>query len=107
MPALNDNVIVDCDEEGFLIDSGSWNRTIANQLALMEGIEQLDSLQWKFITALRQYYFTFHKIPQIRRVCHMNNLGNNCASELFHNHGIEAWRIAGLPNPGEEAKSYM
>ena len=107
MAAFKGKPLLDCDEEGFLNDSGYWNKSVANQLALMEGIDHLDSQQWKFITTLRQYYFTFHKLPQFRRVCHMHQLGNNCASKLFHNHGIEAWRIAGLPDPGEEAKSYM
>ena len=107
MDMTKEKFFLDCDDEGFLIDSGLWNKAIANQLALMEGIDQLDTEQWKFITALRQYYFTFHKLPQFRRVCHMQQMGNNCANELFHNHSIEAWRIAGLPDPGEEAKSYM
>lgn len=100
-------ILIDCDDEGFLTDSGSWNKTVANQLAQLEGIEKLDKQQWEFITTLRQYYYTFHKLPQLRRVCHMQKLGNNCANELFHNHSVEAWRIAGLPDPGEEAKSYM
>lgn len=107
MNAFKEISLLDCDEEGFLTDTECWNKTTARQLAQMEGIDELSHQQWHFITALRQYYFTFHTLPQLRRVCHMQELGNNCVSELFHNHGIEAWRIAGLPDPGEEAKSYM
>lgn len=107
MLTLNEKMLPTCDEEGFLVDSGLWDKSVAGKLALMQGIEHLDSQQWNFITTLRQYYFTFHKLPPFRRVCHINHLGNNCANVLFSNHGIEAWRIAGLPDPGEEAKSYM
>ena len=104
---VNLEIPLNCDEDGFLKDPDSWNITVARQLAQMEGIDELDSRQWEFIVSLRQYYFTFHKLPQIRRVCHMHQLDNNCASKLFNNHGIDAWRIAGLPNPGEEVKAYM
>ena len=97
----------DCDEEGFLTNPDLWNKSVARQLAEMEGIEQLNDRQWQFITTLRQYYFTFHTLPQIRRICHINHLGHNCGNQLFNNHAIDAWRIAGLPDPGEEAKSYM
>ena len=107
MTLATGNSLLDCDDEGFLTDSGMWNKSIANQLAQMEGIERLDKQQWLFVTTLRQYYYTFHTIPQLRRVCHMQQLGSNCVSELFNNHGIEAWRIAGLPDPGEEVKSYL
>lgn len=103
----HENKLLDCDEEGFLTDSEAWNKTIAKKLAQLDGIDQLNSQQWEFITILRQYYFTFHKLPQMRRVCHMQQMDNNCASQLFNNRGIDAWRIAGLPDPGEEAKSYM
>lgn len=96
-----------CDDEGFLNDPDCWNKTVARQIAEIEGIDNLSEQQWNFIVTLRQYYFTFHKLPQIRRVCHVNHLGNNCANDLFNNRALDAWRIAGLPDPGEEAKSYL
>lgn len=105
--AVGKNNALNCDEEGFLAEAESWNKSVANWLAQLEGIDRLNEQQWEFVTTLRQYYFTFHRLPQFRRICHMHQMGNNCASELFNNHGIEAWRIAGLPDPGEEAKSYM
>lgn len=107
MATYNRVPLLDCNDEGFLNDADYWNKTVANQLAQMEGIDRLTNEQWEFVSTLRQYYFTFHKLPQFRRVCHMNKMGNNCASTLFNNHGVDAWRIAGLPDPGEEAKAYM
>lgn len=107
MSVTNETQLLNCDEEGFLTDCEIWNKSIAKELAQLEGIDSLNNQQWKFVTTLRQYYFTFHKLPQMRRVCHIQHLGNNCANELFNNRGINAWRIAGLPDPGEEAKSYL
>jgi len=99
--------LLDCDEEGFLRDSTTWNHSVARQLASMHGIDQLDERQWALITTLRQYYLSCNHLLQMRRICHIHEMENNCVSLMFDNHGIEAWRIAGLPNPGEEAKSYM
>ena len=99
---------LDCDEEGFLKDPAVWNTMIARQLAELHGIDQLDHEQWMLVNTLRQYYFSCsnHLLP-LRRICHIHKMANNCIGKLFDSHGIEAWRIAGLPNPGEEAKSYM
>lgn len=98
---------IECDEGGFLIDPGKWNLAVANQLASMHGIYYLDAKQWALINTLRQYYFSCNHLPPLRRICHIHEMDNNCINTLFDNHGIEAWRIAGLPDPGEEAKSYM
>ncbi|HEY5603551.1 MAG TPA: TusE/DsrC/DsvC family sulfur relay protein [Gammaproteobacteria bacterium] len=98
---------LDCDDEGFLNDPSIWDLSIAEQLASMHGIDRLDATQWALITTLRHFYFSYNHLPPPRRICHAHDLANNCISMLFDNHGIEAWRIAGLPNPGEEVKSYM
>jgi len=98
---------VECDEGGFLVDPSKWNLSVAYQLAGMHGINNLDARQWALIHTLRQYYFSCNHLPPLRRICHIHDMQNNCMSTLFDNHGIEAWRIAGLPDPGEEAKSYM
>ena len=98
---------LDCDEDGFLNDPTTWNLSIAEQLASLYGIDRLDGQQWALINTLRQYYFSYNHLPLLRRICHIHHLKNNCISTMFSNHGIAAWHIAGLPNPGEEAKSYM
>jgi TusE/DsrC/DsvC family sulfur relay protein len=98
---------LDCDEDGFLVDPSRWDHAIAEQLAGLHDFNQLDEIRWTLIDALRQYYLANQHLPMLRHICHTHDLGNNCMNVLFENHGIEAWRIAGLPNPGEEAKSYM
>jgi tRNA 2-thiouridine synthesizing protein E len=98
---------LDCDDEGFLRDPTTWNVSVAEQLASLRGIDRLDGKQWALITSLRQYYFSYNHLPPPRRICQIHEMANNCISMLFDNHGIDAWRIAGLPDPGEEVKSYM
>jgi tRNA 2-thiouridine synthesizing protein E len=40
------------------------------------------------------------------QVCRTHDLDRNAIKNLFGG-CRQAWRIAGLPNPGEEAKAYM
>jgi tRNA 2-thiouridine synthesizing protein E len=42
----------------------------------------------------------------MRQICREAGLSEHCVSELFIDPRL-AWRIAGLPNPGEEAKVYL
>jgi len=39
-------------------------------------------------------------------ICHLGGEAPDCMQHLFPS-PLHAWRIAGLPNPGEEAKAYM
>jgi tRNA 2-thiouridine synthesizing protein E len=45
-------------------------------------------------------------MPYMSRICRIMHLGKHGVQRLFGS-CREAWRIAGLPNPGEEAKTYM
>jgi len=42
----------------------------------------------------------------LSHVCHLTGQSADCMQHLFPN-PREAWRVAGLPNPGEEAKAYL
>lgn len=95
------------DNEGFLRNPALWNETIAVEIAEQEGLLTLNEDQWLLITSLRKYYFSHRTTPPLRRICHINHMQSNCVAVNFDNHGIELWKIAGLPNPGEEAKAYM
>lgn len=93
------------DEDGFLTDPGSWNEEIARSIAVKEGIRELRDEHWAIIRLLRDKYIA-GGLPAVSHVCHVNNFENDCLPDLFQNVKT-AWRIAGLPNPGEEAKAYM
>ncbi len=95
------------DEDGFLVNPESWNREIAESLARADGIPQLTDAHWNLLQILREFYFTHGYAPMERHICFMHHLDKYCLETLFNNQYREAWRIAGLPNPGEEYKSYM
>ena len=94
------------DEFGLLVDPGDWTPDLARELAQSDGISELTSQHWAFINLLRDYYQRFHVPPPASKICHDLHLGRGCGHDLFHT-CLEAWRIAGLPDPGEEAKSYL
>jgi tRNA 2-thiouridine synthesizing protein E len=94
------------DAAGFLANIGDWNETLARDIAELDGIGQLTETHWKVIRHLRQSWFEHHTIPAVSHTCHVAGLGAQCLEDLFHG-PREAWRVAGLPDPGEEARAYM
>ncbi len=94
------------DEYGLLLDPMDWSHELASQLAQEEGINELTPEHWRFINTLRAYYYEFQVPPPASKICHDMAMTSWCGHDLFHS-CLAAWRIAGLPDPGEEAKSYM
>ena len=94
------------DEDGFLTDPDAWDEEVAERIAREDGIETLTEEHWKIIRYLRDHYLRFGSLPVARLVCRANRLQKGSVRKLF-NGCREAWRVAGLPNPGEEAKTYM
>jgi tRNA 2-thiouridine synthesizing protein E len=94
------------DSTGFLTDTTQWNEEIARAIAKFDGIGPLSVTHWQIIHFLRQSWLDGHALPAVSHTCHIAGMGPLCLEELFN--GLrEAWRIAGLPDPGEEAKAYM
>ena len=94
------------DEDGFLLDTQTWTPETAQKIALQDGFPKLTNSHWDVINYLRDHYLRFGALPVTSHVCRVNHLPSDCMTSLFRN-TKEAWRIAGLPNPGEEAKTYM
>ena len=95
------------DEDGFMLKPCLWDESLAESIALDDGIINLTQAHWNIIRTLRAHYYEYGEaLPAFRHVCYINKMGKYCVDNLFHSQR-EAWRIAGLPNPGEEAKSYM
>lgn len=94
------------DERGYLVESSRWDRALAESLALEADIEQLSPEHWRVIEHVRSKYYALGSLPVMRLVCRAAGIEPGSAHRLFS--GCESlWRIAGLPNPGEEALSYM
>lgn len=94
------------DEDGFLLDPLSWTPELAIEIADADGLLTLTPDHWKVIEYLREHYLTSGTLPVMNHVCRVNHLERHCVHALFHD-PREAWRVAGLPNPGEDAKARM
>lgn len=94
------------DPDGFLIDSEMWTPEFAVDIARHDGIGDLTPKHWEVITHVRKQFFSHGSLPVMRLVCRAAGLDRHKAHKLFS--GCKSlWRVAGLPNPGEEAKAYM
>jgi tRNA 2-thiouridine synthesizing protein E len=94
------------DGDGFLIDHLSWNEQIARDLALEEGVSELGETHWQVIRHIRERYLNLGALPNMRLVCRATGIPRWKIHSLFGS-CIGIWRIAGLPDPGEEAKAYL
>jgi tRNA 2-thiouridine synthesizing protein E len=97
---------VELDEDGFLRDPEQWNRLVAFHLACQSGVPYLEEEHWEVINQLRSHWRRHHSVAAVSHICRLSHQGPRCMDTLFPG-PRDAWRIAGLPNPGEEAKSYM
>lgn len=84
---------------------GPWSQEYAQQIALRDGIGELSDAHWRIINTLRSHFVQYGAMPPMRMACVVNHLDPHCVEQLFHN-AREAWTVAGLPDPGEEARSY-
>jgi TusE/DsrC/DsvC family sulfur relay protein len=94
------------DEDGLLCDPAQWNEALAQTIAHREGVGELGEAHWKVIHSLRQHYARFGAAPAMIQICRLHGYPKNWVHDLFHT-CLNAWRVAGLPNPGEEAKTYL
>lgn len=100
------NIPLEFDEDGFLINTEVWTRETGRLIGEMEGIRKLSPDHWSVILYLREQHLESGGLPVMSHICRILHLGEHGVSHLFGS-CREAWRIAGLPNPGEEAKNYM
>jgi len=95
------------NNEGFLNHPERWNKQVATAIARLDGLPPLTHDHWIIIEALRDHFERFGTaLPAFSHLCLTNHMEKHCVDHLFHSQR-EAWRIAGLPDPGEEAKAYM
>ena len=94
------------DPDGFLAAPEFWTPERAMRIARLDGIPELTPKHWEVINHVRKQFFDHGSLPVMRLVCRAAGLDRHKAHTLFS--GCRSlWRVAGLPNPGEEAKSYM
>jgi len=89
------------DKDGFLTNFEDWTEKVALFLAGREGIAALPEDRLDILKFMREYYRKHRFFPIVRYVCKNVHQPNNCMTEKFID-PVTAWKIAGLPNPGEE-----
>lgn len=94
------------DGDGFLWETSAWDEDMARRIAALDGLGNLDEAQMAVLRSLRSSYLRLGAPPALPHVCRLGGFGPDCMTRLFPD-AREAWRIAGLPDPGEEAKAYL
>ena len=94
------------DRYGFLIESDRWTEKLAARIAAELGIGKMQSQHFVVIQALRRHYAESQAIHPPLHVCHELGMPKDCIDSLFKG-PLNAWKAAGLPNPGEEARVYL
>lgn len=104
--AIDYQLELELDENGLLVHSEDWTEGVAIHMAERLGIGSLSPAHWKVIYALREHYARFGVAPAMHNICHSQGEKSNWIHNLF-NTCLDAWRVSGLPDPGEEAKTYL
>lgn len=93
------------DEDGYLIDPYSWDRSFTEHRAAEAGLT-LTAQHWLLIELIRDKYLRLGALPPMRTVCKAVGIDKQVLKQQFGS-CLALWKMAGLPNPGEEAKAYM
>ncbi len=94
------------DEYGFLVAPELWSENVAALIAELDGIGPLGREHWDVIRFLRDRYLRLGAIPPLRNLCRGAGLSRDRLKTLFGSCRA-IWRIAGLPDPGEEARNHF
>ena len=95
------------DQDGHLIDTASWDRSVARQLAERLDIT-LSEEHWQILLAARAFYADYDHIPRTRPFIKYLQGAlpalelTNAKLQLLFNTGVtvrEIARVAGLPKP--------
>lgn len=103
---MNADTASQFDAYGFLLDPAGWSESLAQELAQSDGLAPLDAQQLEVLRTMRRCYERAGAPPAWHHVCHTSGLSPDCLTRLFPS-AREAWRLAGLPYPGEEALAYL
>ena len=88
------------DGDGFLIHPETWSKTVADEIAKADGIENLTEQHWSVINVIRQNYEEKGMAPMVRVICKETGLKLKDIYDLFPlGPARGACRVAGLPKP--------
>ena len=91
---------VDVNEEGYLTNFDQWNETIAEAIAIEEGIEQLNERHWVVLKYLQEFYKKNGAMPSIRKLKKSGVVDTKELYNLFPGGPLKkSSKIAGLKKP--------
>lgn len=93
------------DENGFMLDPSQWSREFSISKAREIGVTLTDR-HWDLIDFVREKFIKLGSLPPMRSVCKAAGFDKHELKSQFGS-CIVLWKIAGLPDPGEEARTYM
>jgi len=102
---LKNTIKAAVDEGGFLTNIDEWTVEVASALAAGEGMQGLSGDQLDILKSLRDYYRKHAFFPILRSICANVHQPRTCVTDKFSD-PVVAWKIAGLPNPGEEVNTF-
>jgi tRNA 2-thiouridine synthesizing protein E len=103
---LNEPELPELDDAGLLLDPSQWSESVAWAMAERFAVGPLTEAHWRIIYAIRAHHNKYGVPPVMGRMCRKQGMDLDCIHRLFCS-CLNAWRVAGLPDPGEEAKSYL
>lgn len=106
MDVIDQNLLMETTEQGFLTNSSDWNEDVARQLAALNHIK-LSEDHWEIILFIRHYYQQFKHLPNARVFTKAiaKELGEEKGNSrylhrLFPDGPLKyACKLAGLPKP--------
>jgi TusE/DsrC/DsvC family sulfur relay protein len=108
-PTVGEEMPVEVNEKGFMIDPSKWTREAALFLARRQGIpkwpQELASDHWRVIYYMRAYYHAIGNVPSVRYTCKALDMTKKRFGRLFPGGLMTVRRIAGLPGPRRPANS--
>ena len=106
MTVTTNDVVLQTDDEGYLIDPDTWDEPAAEKLAAEEGIELSDE-HWQVLGFMRRYYDE-HRVAAdarfvIKFMADEMGLGRKARNYLFklfpYGYVQQACKVAGMKRP--------
>lgn len=104
-PSAKPKRVLPLDADGFVIDAALWSPGMARAIARHDDL-RLTPEHWAILYGMRERHLASGAIPPVSSVCRAQGLDRQSVRRLFGS-CREAWRIAGLPHPGDEALAHM
>lgn len=95
-----EKMVLEVDGDGFLLQPEIWNENIAQQIAKIDGIEDMNEKHWAIVKIIRKNWEEKGMAPMVRTICQEAGVRLREIYELFPlGPARGACRVAGLPKP--------